>query len=50
MMTIGDLVRWRGLIGHEGIIVQLGGNGMWAWVLYDDGNEKDAWLSELEKI
>lgn len=50
MITIGDRVRWRGLVGHEGTILQLSAAAMWAWVRYDDGTEKDAYLSELEKI
>lgn len=49
-VTVGDRIRWRGLIGHEGTVVQLGSNGRWVWVEYDDGTEKDAYPSELEKI
>jgi hypothetical protein len=50
MIKVGDRIRWRGLIGHEGTVVQLGANGRWAWIEYDDGTEKDAYLVELELI
>lgn len=50
MIDIGSRIRWNGLIGHEGTVVQLGSNGRWAWVEYDDGVEKDAKLAELKEI
>lgn len=55
-IAIGDRVRWKplgekqGLVGHEGTVLQLSAAPMWAWILYDDGTEKDAYISELEKI
>lgn len=59
-ISVGDRIRWkpfgemRGLIGHEGTIIALSMPEdrpfRWAWVEYDDGTEKDAYLSELEKI
>ena len=55
-ISVGDRIRWKpfgekqGLIGHEGTIIQLGSLSNWAWILYDDGTEKDAYISELEKI
>ena len=49
-IKVGDRIRWRGLIGHEGTVVQLGADGRWAWVEYDDSTEKDAYLVELELI
>jgi hypothetical protein len=57
-ISVGDRIRWKpfgekqGLIGHEGTVIQLDSaiNNVWCWVLYDDGTEKDAYLSELEKI
>lgn len=49
-IKIGDRIRWRGLSGHEGTVVALGSNGRWVWVEYDDGGEKDAYISELELI
>lgn len=51
----GDRVRWKpfseekGLVGHEGTVVAVHANG-WGWVVYDDGTEKDAYFSELEKM
>jgi len=57
-ICVGDRVRWKpfgekqGLVGHEGTVVQLDSaiNNVWCWVLYDDGTEKDAYISQLEKI
>lgn len=57
-ISVGDRIRWKpfgekqGLVGHEGTVIQLDSaiNNVWCWVLYDDGTEKDAYLSELEKI
>ena len=57
-ISVGDRIRWKpfgqmqGLIGHEGTVIQLDSaiNNVWCWVLYDDGTEKDAYISELEKI
>ena len=55
-ISVGDRIRWKpfgekqGLVGHEGTVLQLSASPMWAWVLYDDGTEKDAYISELEKI
>lgn len=57
-ILVGDRIRWKpfgekqGLVGHEGTVIQLDSaiNNVWCWVLYDDGTEKDAYLSELEKI
>ncbi len=55
-ISVGDRVRWKpfgekkGLVGHEGTILQLGSSAMRVWVLYDDGTEKDAYISELELI
>ena len=55
-ISFGDRIRWKpfgekqGLVGHEGTILQLSSAAMWAWILYDDGTEKDAYISELEKI
>lgn len=55
----GDRIRWKpfgaqhGLVGHEGTVVAVSenlGSLTWCWVEYDDGGEKDAYLSELEKI
>jgi hypothetical protein len=55
----GDRVRWKpygqehGLVGHEGVVAAISenlGNLTWCWVEYDDGTEKDAYLSELELI
>jgi hypothetical protein len=34
MIEVGSRIRWRGLIGHEGTVVQLGADGRWAWVEY----------------
>lgn len=48
--SVGDRIRYRGWVGHEGTIVQIGENGRWAWIEYDDSTEKDAYLNELEKI
>lgn len=49
MIEVGSRIRWNGLIGHEGTVVQL--IGSWrAWVEYDDGTEKDARLAELKEI
>ena len=50
MISAGSRVRWSGLIGHEGTAVQIGANGRWAWVEYDDGTEKDAAIAELKEI
>lgn len=50
MITIGSRVRWNGLVGHEGTVLQVSVAAMWAWVLYDDGTEKDAYISELQQI
>ena len=55
-LNAGDRIRWRpfgvshGLIGHEGTIVVVSEDRTWCWVKYDDGTEKDAYLSELEKM
>jgi hypothetical protein len=59
-ISVGDRIRWKprgekqGLVGHEGTVVALSmpedRHFRWAWVEYDDGTEKDAYLSELEKI
>ena len=55
-ISVGDRIRWKpfgekqGLVGHEGTILQISPAAMWAWILYDDGTEKDAYISELEKI
>jgi len=51
-ISVGDRIRWRGLVGHEGTVLQLDGaiNSLWCWVRYDDGTEKDAYFSELEVI
>lgn len=61
MITIGSRVRWNGgipgaegLWGHEGTVVSLSeqrdGVYRWAWVEYDDGTEKDAYLCHLKEI
>jgi hypothetical protein len=59
-ISVGDRIRWKpfgekqGLIGHEGTVISLSAPEdrpfCWAWVKYDDGTEKDAYLGELEKI
>ena len=54
MITVGSRIRWRGLLGHEGTVVQLSDPDRpwcrWAWIEYDDGTEKDAYLTELKEI
>lgn len=61
MITVGSRIRWNGglpgaegLIGHEGTVVALSSPEdrvyRWAWVEYDDGTEKDAYLCHLEEI
>lgn len=61
MIKIGSRVRWNGglpgaagLIGHEGTVVALSEKEnpawRWAWIEYDDGTEKDAYLCHLEEI
>jgi hypothetical protein len=58
-LKAGDRIRWKpfghthGLVGHEGTVVSVSenlGNLTWCWVEYDDGTEKDAYVSELEEI
>ena len=45
-VKVGDRVRWRGLTGHEGTVLSVV-EGDYAWVMYDDGGEKDAYLCDL---
>lgn len=55
-ISVGDRIRWRpygekqGLVGHEGTVIQLATLSNWAWILFDEGTEKDMRLDELEKI
>ena len=57
MIDVGSRVRWNGglpgaegLVGHEGTVVSLSATASWAWVEYDDGTEKDAYLCHLQEI
>lgn len=61
MINVGSRVRWngglpnaQGLTGHEGTVVAISTAedraGRWAWVEYDDGIEKDAYVCHLEEI
>jgi hypothetical protein len=55
-IDVGDRIRWKpygekqGLVGHEGTVIQLAALSNWAWILFDEGTEKDMKISELEKI
>lgn len=55
-ISVGDRIRWkpygekRGVVGHEGTVIQLATLSNWAWILFDEGTEKDMRVDELEKI
>lgn len=52
MIVVGDVIRWRGMWGHEGVVVAVGsqGAGQTAAVCYHDNAEelKCNPISELE--
>ena len=61
MIAVGSRIRWNGgkpgapgLLGHEGTVVSLSSPKdrvyRWAWIEYDDGTEKDAYVCHLEEI
>jgi hypothetical protein len=48
MIQVGDVIRWRGMVGHEGVVVEV--NGYSAEVCYAGQPEelKSALVRELE--
>jgi len=47
MIVPGDCVRWRGLSGHEGVVVDVSRRHAWVAYLDNPGEPKDALLSDL---
>jgi len=48
MIRVGDVIRWRGMVGHEGVVVEI--NGYSAEVCYAGAPDelKNALVRELE--
>jgi len=48
MIQVGDVIRWRGMVGHEGVVVELAGPTAYVCYAGLPDELKNALVRELE--